>query len=450
MLSFSKRIIIYFFIIVSSLTLAYGYLGNYVLSNNLRDKIVSEHLEVESLLLNRFDNNSGDDLVGLASYLVEESTYIDLLFIKVDGEFLSLRGGEFSTGSVLTDGWVEGGYQSFVNLGDESFVLFSEDVRINSLLNLNNQLLLFFWLPYVLIILLIGFVFVSKLSKPIERMGVGVKELGEGRRSSIELGLGKEGEEYRKAMDKAYSIIKESLDKEIKSKESMRNFFREASHEMRTPLTVFYGYIDLLLENEELSDRGRKWCEMARGEAVRLRDLVDDLLEIESFQPEPQQGEFDLAGYIKERTIVLKDVGQKDVKYVGVDSLIIEREPYYFKRGIDNVFSNILKHTPINCKVLVRVSLEGGNVWIFIEDSGVSDGDWSAIEDSTTNLSLGIDADKYNSINAINPDTTEYSGIGLGQYILKTSVNKVGGEVSFYSSKLGGLGVFISLPLHGE
>jgi sensor histidine kinase regulating citrate/malate metabolism len=63
---------------------------------------------------------------------------------------------------------------------------------------------------------------------------------------------------------------------------------------------------------------------------------------------------------------------------------------------------------------------------------------------------LGIDADKYNSINAINPDTTEYSGIGLGQYILKTSVNKVGGEVSFYSSKLGGLGVFISLPLHGE
>jgi hypothetical protein len=161
MLSFSKRIIIYFFIIVSSLTLAYGYLGNYVLSNNLRDKIVSEHLEVESLLLNRFDNNSGDDLVGLASYLVEESTYIDLLFIKVDGEFLSLRGGEFSTGSVLTDGWVEGGYQSFVNLGDESFVLFSEDVRINSLLNLNNQLLLFFWLPYVLIILLIVFVFVS-------------------------------------------------------------------------------------------------------------------------------------------------------------------------------------------------------------------------------------------------------------------------------------------------
>lgn len=449
MLSFSKRIIIYFFIVVSSLTLAYGYLGNYVLSSNLRDKIVIEHSEIKSLLFNRFNNESGDDLVSLASYLVDESAYIDSLFIKVNGEFLSLRGEEFFTGSVLTDGWVEGGYQSFVNLGDESFVLFSEDVRINSLLNLNNQLLLFFWLPYVLIILLIGFIFVSKLSKPIERMGVGFKELGEGRRYSIELGLGKEGEEYRKAMDKAYSIIKESLDKEIKSKEIMRNFFREASHEMRTPLTVFYGYIDLLLENEELSDRGRKWGEMARGEAVRLRDLVDDLLEIESFQPELHQGEFDLAGYIKERALVLKDIGQKDVKFVGVDSLIIEREPFFIKRGIDNVFSNVLKHTPINCKVLVRLILDGGNVLIFIEDSGVSDGDWSAIEDFSTNLSAGFEVDKFSSINAINADTTEYSGIGLGQYILKTSVNKAGGEVSFYSSKLGGLGVFISFPLSG-
>src|SRR5581483_3927536 len=53
------------------------------------------------------------------------------------------------------------------------------------------------------------------------------------------------------------------------------------SHELRTPLAAIYGFAELLLERERLSDAARTYVETMYKEADRMTSLVNDFLDIE-------------------------------------------------------------------------------------------------------------------------------------------------------------------------
>ncbi len=68
--------------------------------------------------------------------------------------------------------------------------------------------------------------------------------------------------------------VKDSWDRE-------RQFVADASHELKTPLTVILANTGILLSHKEdsIADQ-EKWVENTRTEAVRMKDLVNDLLEL--------------------------------------------------------------------------------------------------------------------------------------------------------------------------
>jgi PAS domain S-box-containing protein len=59
-------------------------------------------------------------------------------------------------------------------------------------------------------------------------------------------------------------------------------FVSTVSHELRTPLTAIGGAIELLPRLAQLDDRAAEVVEMARRNSVRLRTLIDDLLQIDA------------------------------------------------------------------------------------------------------------------------------------------------------------------------
>ncbi|QNM05569.1 sensor histidine kinase [Qiania dongpingensis] len=68
--------------------------------------------------------------------------------------------------------------------------------------------------------------------------------------------------------------VKDSWDRE-------RQFVADASHELKTPLTVILANTGILLSHKEDSIADQvKWVENTRTEAVRMKDLVNDLLEL--------------------------------------------------------------------------------------------------------------------------------------------------------------------------
>ncbi|MCH7479048.1 MAG: PAS-domain containing protein, partial [SAR324 cluster bacterium] len=63
-------------------------------------------------------------------------------------------------------------------------------------------------------------------------------------------------------------------------------FISTVSHELRTPLASIVGYADLLVDGDagELNETQREFLEIMSKNALRLTDLVGDLLDIEKLE----------------------------------------------------------------------------------------------------------------------------------------------------------------------
>ena len=74
--------------------------------------------------------------------------------------------------------------------------------------------------------------------------------------------------------DRAVRPMKQSV-------ESQNRFLADASHELKTPLTVILANMDIALANEDSTvAEQRKWLESTRDEAMRMSGLVTDMLSL--------------------------------------------------------------------------------------------------------------------------------------------------------------------------
>lgn len=76
--------------------------------------------------------------------------------------------------------------------------------------------------------------------------------------------------------------------------EGLKNFVANASHELKTPLTVISGYLEMLENDPEISEMGRKSVQAAYGQAERMKNLIRDLLllsKVESYQLQTDEGD---------------------------------------------------------------------------------------------------------------------------------------------------------------
>ncbi|NLD19604.1 MAG: HAMP domain-containing histidine kinase [Clostridiales bacterium] len=99
-----------------------------------------------------------------------------------------------------------------------------------------------------------------------------------------------------------------------------QQFVADASHELKTPLTVILANNDILLlhENEKLETQ-KKWIESTQEEAVHMKNLIDDLL----FLARSDEG-------ISDRRMIKTQVSISDI----VTDVYLQFEPVIFDKGI--------------------------------------------------------------------------------------------------------------------
>ena len=76
--------------------------------------------------------------------------------------------------------------------------------------------------------------------------------------------------------------------------ESLKNFVANASHELKSPLTVISGHLEMLESEPKLSASGKKSLMAAQRQTERMRDLIRSLLllsQVESYQLRPDEGD---------------------------------------------------------------------------------------------------------------------------------------------------------------
>lgn len=215
----------------------------------------------------------------------------------------------------------------------------------------------------------------------------------------------------------------------------MKRFLADASHDLRTPLTVIKGYSELLSKGQisNPEDRGRAF-ERVNSEIIRMENLIHDLLLLAELgeTSRPIFTELDLsdllASYVHDFTILNPD--RQLVEEIE-SNVMIEGSIEHLRRLIQNVFNNISRHTPIDASVRVYLARQGKKVLLTIEDGGAGL-PLSGYRDSVTALNR-FDASR-------SPET---GGSGLGLSIIAAIVSEHDGDLHLRKSNLGGLAVEI-------
>jgi len=159
------------------------------------------------------------------------------------------------------------------------------------------------------------------------------------------------------------------------SEERLRQFVADASHELRTPLTSIRGYTELyrsgvIEPGAPLDDAMRR----IEGEAIRMGDLVDDLLLLARLdQGRPLEAEpVDLGALARDAVADAQAVEPDRPITVDTpaDPVVVTGDEHRLRQVLGNLLANARSHTPAGTPVAVRVRTGAGLAVLEVADEG--------------------------------------------------------------------------------
>ncbi|AZO95432.1 ATP-binding protein [Halocella sp. SP3-1] len=219
--------------------------------------------------------------------------------------------------------------------------------------------------------------------------------------------------------------LMEDVTKLKKIDEMKSEFVSTVSHEFRTPLTSMNMGLSLLLEEDtgSINDDQRQLLEAAFEDCERLNDLVNDLLDLSKIESGKIKMEFDKTNVKKVIETTMKpftpqaeDKGVKLVRGEVAENTYAWADPNKISWVISNLIGNALRYTPEDGSIEVGSFLEGRQIKIYVEDTGVG-----IAEEYHDKI-----FDKF--VRASN-NQDENSGTGLGLAISKEIIEAHNGQI---------------------
>lgn len=206
------------------------------------------------------------------------------------------------------------------------------------------------------------------------------------------------------------------------------DFLSNVSHEFRTPLTSILGYLELTLElGDSLPDDIVRYLEVARRNANRLEQLVEDLLAINAgtFEVDPVPTDVgrimtDAAssGHLRATRAGLHLINRAP------STLPAVADPVRLAQAVDNLLTNAVKYNRPGGSITIDAFLGDDGLTVEVEDTGI-----------------GIETEELHHVfdrffRSPSVRTSAVPGVGLGLLITKNIVSEHGGSISV-TSELG-------------
>lgn len=238
----------------------------------------------------------------------------------------------------------------------------------------------------------------------------------------------------------SYSLAKKTLEPIEKAHQSQARFSSDASHELRTPISVMRTEIEVALKNKSLSLNDAKEVLTSNLEEVdRLSRMIDTLLSLSRLQAEEVQlTKFSLEKLSDE---IISDYAnlskEKDIKIVkDLRQITIKSNKDYLGRAISILIDNAIKYSPEGSTVTIKSSIESNNrVHISVTDqgSGIKPKDQAKIFDR---FYRGEESRTKNNVD----------GVGLGLSLAKEIITKLKGQIVLRDTSTKGSVFTIYLP----
>lgn len=221
------------------------------------------------------------------------------------------------------------------------------------------------------------------------------------------------------------------------------DFISMAAHELRTPLFVIRGYVELLEEISGLTDKDKENLRRIDVSAQQLNGLVGDILDVSRLQQGRMQFNYQnidpnevigdviatLRHRAEERGLALI-YEARTLPHISVD-------PDRLRQVMVNIIGNSVKYTPFG-HIEITVKEEAKDLVIRISDTG-----------------LGMSAEQQKNLfqkfyRVKTKETRDIPGTGLGLWITQKIVHEMSGEISVESIQGKGTDFIVSFPLATE
>lgn len=237
-------------------------------------------------------------------------------------------------------------------------------------------------------------------------------------------GGGPEVEELRTSFNVMLDHIDSSLAARTAAEQRLRRFIADASHELRTPLTSIRGYADLFryAAANEPAEREAHLAKI-REETERMSVLVDDLLLLARLDSETplRQEEVDLVEVASAAAQAFVAAHPDfPLDFDAPSRVLIQGDGMRLRQVLDNLLTNIARHTPAGTEVELRVSADAV---MTVSDTGP--GIPPEHQGRIFDRFYRIDDSRNRSIGG---------GTGLGLSIVHSIVSAHGGTVNLLSS----------------
>lgn len=267
-----------------------------------------------------------------------------------------------------------------------------------------------------------------------------------GRINSVILAL-RDIDELKKKEIEYQEKLKKVTAEAMRANAAKTDFLRRMSHDVRTPINVIMGMIEIGNSEPDNVKRQQYCREKAREATTMLLELVNDVLfvnKMDSDNSPPEEKPFDIRTVIGEVCSLIDiQAREKELEFI-IEPLSTQHfrllgNPLHLRQIIMNIAGNAVKYTPTGGKIR------------FSCNEILSDGEKSMLkftcEDTGVGMSAEFQAHMFEPFEQEDDiPRTKYGGIGLGLSIVNSLVGKMGGNISVNSEKNKGTKFEIEIP----
>lgn len=169
------------------------------------------------------------------------------------------------------------------------------------------------------------------------------------------------------SLKRSYNQMEETIRRSEKEK---RQFFQNASHDLKTPLASITGYSQGIVSNV-IKDH-QKAAGIILSESLRMTDLVESILSLskmDSHTFDLHPTDLEVMEFLDECVDIMSTIRSDCVIHLeAARPLMIHTDPELLKRVIQNILSNCLRYA--DHEILIRMSTNGNSLILLIQDDG--------------------------------------------------------------------------------
>jgi two-component system, chemotaxis family, CheB/CheR fusion protein len=230
----------------------------------------------------------------------------------------------------------------------------------------------------------------------------------------------------------------QDITNQVRLQQHKDEFLAIASHELKTPISVLKGYLNMIIEdlNKKIDSSSLENLRRADRQINRISKIIDDLLDIsliESGKLQFRKEVFFFDTVVEEAIDSMQFLSANRLRVSGNTGRQVKGDRNRISQVIINMISNAIKYSPSNTEVVITLAKGNDEVILKVEDQGP-----------------GIASDKLNNVfdrfSDIDTAPGRNRGLGIGLFISAEIIRKHQGKIWVTSEKGRGSTFGFSLP----